>query len=290
MKFESRSILLTTAALVAFAGNSVLCRVALGGSMIDAATFSTIRLAAGAGMLLLVTASTRSWPSLPRNGSFRLEGSWISAAILFLYAVPFSFAYVTLTAGTGALILFGAVQVTMMVMAVRSGEHPQVAQWLGLALALFGLVYLVMPGLAAPPLGGSALMALAGIAWGIYSVRGRGAANPLAQTTSNFVRALPLAIVVSVVAFSNAHIMWAGALLAVASGALTSGLGYVLWYAALRTLTATRAAVVQLTVPILAGAAGILFLGETVSSRLVMSTAIVLGGIGLALTGGKRFG
>jgi drug/metabolite transporter (DMT)-like permease len=278
MKLDGRLILYTCATLVAFAGNSVLTRLALGRAAIDATSFSTIRLAAGAAMLLLVTASRR-------GSGFRLRGSWTSAGFLFLYAVPFSFAYVRLTAGTGALILFGAVQATMMLGALWSGERPHALQWLGLCLALAGLVYLVLPGLAAPSPLGSASMALAGIAWGAYSLDGRGAANPLEQTTSNFVRAVPLVLLVSLAARSQWHVEWNGFLLALACGAVTSGLGYVLWYAALKGLTAARAAVVQLPVPILAGAGGVLFLGETVSARLVISAIVVLGGIGLALAG-----
>src|SRR5712691_9246618 len=180
MKLETRPILYTTATLFAFAGNSILTRLALGRATIDAATFSTIRLAAGAGMLLLVTASIG-------GERLHIRGSWMSAAILFFYAVPFSFAYNSLSAGTGALILFGSVQLTMMLAALWSGERPHALQWLGLGLALAGLVYLVLPGLAAPSLVGSASMALAGISWGFYSLRGRGARNPLEQTTSNFV-------------------------------------------------------------------------------------------------------
>jgi drug/metabolite transporter (DMT)-like permease len=276
MKLEARAIAYTAAALVAFAGNSILTRLALGRGTIDAASFATVRLAAGAAMLLLVTASTQ-------GERIRMQGSWTSAVWLFAYAVPFSFAYVSLSAGTGALILFGSVQLTMMLAALWSGERPHAQQWLGLTLALAGLVYLVLPGLAAPSLVGSAAMALAGISWGFYSLRGRGARNPLDQTTGNFVRAVPLVIAVSVLAGSQLHLEWNGVLLAVASGALTSGLGYVLWYAALRSLTATRAAVIQLPVPILAGAGGVLFLGEAISTRLVLSTMIVLGGISLAL-------
>jgi drug/metabolite transporter (DMT)-like permease len=281
MKLDGRPIVYTTLALLAFAGNSILCRMALGRAAIDAATFSTIRFAAGAAMLVLVMA-------FMRGGATETSGSWPSAAILFLYAVPFSFAYVSLNTGTGALILFGAVQVTMMLAALWSGERPHPLQWLGLGLALGGLVYLVLPGLAAPSAIGSALMALAGISWGIYSLRGRGIANPLAQTTSNFVRTVPLVIAVSLIARAQAHITWRGALLALASGALTTGLGYVLWYSALRRVTATRAAVVQLTVPVLAAAGGVIFLGETISSRLVVSAMIVLGGISLALVGRER--
>jgi drug/metabolite transporter (DMT)-like permease len=269
--------------MVAFAGNSVLTRLALGRAEIDAATFSTFRIAGGAGMLLATTA-------LAESGKVRLTGSWASAAVLFLYAIPFSFAYNSLTAGTGALILFALVQVTMMVAAVSAGERPHRSQWIGLMLALGGLIYLVLPGLQAPSPSGSVLMAMAGIMWGVYSLRGRGSVNPLQLNMSNFVRTLPLVIVVNLLVTSQIHVTTSGVLLAVGSGAITSGLGYVLWYTALRQLTAARAAIVQLMVPVLAGAGGVLFLGETISLRLVISGVIVLGGIALALTGGRKFG
>jgi drug/metabolite transporter (DMT)-like permease len=283
MTFKSRPVLYTTATLVAFAGNSVVSRLALGHAAIDPASFSTIRLAGGATMLLLVSTATQT-------ERFQLRGSWLSAVMLFLYAVPFSFAYLSLSAGTGALILFGSVQITMILAALRIGERPHLVQWVGLSCALGGLIYLMLPGLAVPSIRGSALMALAGISWGLYSLRGRGTDNPLTQTTSNFVRALPLAIAVSLIARSDAHVSRYGLILAVACGALTSGLGYVLWYSTVRTMTATRAAVVQLMVPVLAAIGGVVFLGETISSRLILSAATVLGGIALALVGGKRFG
>ena len=271
----------TTLAMVAFAANSILARIALGQSTIDAATYSTIRLASGAATLLLVTV----WM---KKGAARSRGSWASACILFLYTVPFSFAYVSLSTGTGALILFGSVQVTMMIAALRSGERPHPMQWVGLVAALAGLVYLVLPGVSAPSPSGAALMALAGFSWGVYSLRGRGAANPILQTTSNFVRSVPLVLAVSLIALPQFHAEPRGVLLAAASGALASGLGYVVWYTALRGLTATRAAVVQLSVPILAAAGGVLLLAETVSLRLVFSTAVVLGGVALALVGRER--
>ena len=283
MKLDSRTIVCTSAALAAFAGNSVLSRLALGRAMINAASFSTLRLAAGTAMLLAVLAFTQS-------GSSAFKGSWTSGLVMFLYSIPFSFAYTSLTAGTGALILFGAVQLTMMVAALRIGERPHWSQWIGLVLASSGLVYLVLPGLQAPPLTGSALMAIAGIAWGVYSLRGRGAANPLQLTTNNFVRALPLSMVVSLAAWNRMNVSSGGLVIALACGAITSGLGYVLWYIALRHLTATRAAVLQLMVPVLAGVGGVVFLGETVSARLVVSGATVLGGIALTLSGGRRFG
>ena len=283
MIVDRRTVVCTAAALFAFAGNSVLTRLALGRSAIDPASFSTLRLAGGAGLLFAVTA-------IREDDGVPLGRSWLPAAVLFVYAIPFSFAYTRLTAGTGALILFGAVQVTMMAWAIRAGERPHASQWLGLALALAGLVYLVLPGLRAPSLLGSALMAVAGVAWGVYSVLGRGAANPLRLTAGNFARALPLAMLVSLLTWRYAYAATMGILVALICGAVTSGLGYVLWYAALRTLTATRAAIVQLMVPVLAGAGGVVFLGEAISIRLVLSGIAVLGGIALALTGGRRFG
>lgn len=276
-----RVVSYTALALVAFAANSVLCRIALRHATIDAASFSTIRLAAGAAMLLLITASMR-------KGISRGDGSWISAGMLFLYAVPFSFAYTRLSTGTGALVLFGCVQLTMMIAAIWSGERPHPLLWVGLALALGGLMYLVLPGLEAPSVAGAALMALAGFSWGVYSLRGRSAANPLGQTTSNFVRAVPMVLGVSLLTLTGFHVERQGVVLAIASGALASGVGYVVWYEALRGLTATRAAVVQLLVPVLAALGGVVFLAETISARLVLSTAMILGGIGLALIGRDR--
>jgi drug/metabolite transporter (DMT)-like permease len=270
-----RTLSYTTLALIAFAANSVLCRIALREGAIDAASFSSVRLASGAAALLVITTRTD-------KHALAGTGSWTSAGALFLYAVPFSFAYTTLSAGTGALILFGCVQATMMIAALWSGERPHTLQWLGLVLALAGLVYLVRPGLAAPPLGGAALMAVAGCAWGVYSLRGRGAARPLAETTSNFMRSVPLVLAVSAIALPRIHAAPKGLVLAVASGALASGLGYVAWYTALGGLTATRAAVVQLAVPILAATGGVLFLAEAIPARLVIAAVMVLGGIALA--------
>ena len=268
-------------ALIAFAGNSVLCRLALHDGAIDPASFSTIRVTSGAATLLLVTLATRR----DRSG---LAASWTSAAMLALYAIPFSFAYASLSTGTGALILFGSVQVTMLAAAVRSGERTHAIEWVGLTAALGGLLYLVLPGLAAPPLMAAALMGLAGFSWGIYSLRGRSGSNPLAQTTANFVRAIPFVLVASLATLWRFHASPRGATLAVASGALASGLGYVAWYAALRGLTRMRAAIVQLAVPILAAVGGVVFLAEAISVRLVLSTIMVLGGIGLAIVWRER--
>jgi drug/metabolite transporter (DMT)-like permease len=271
---------LTGFALVAFAANSVLCRLALGRGAIDAASFTSLRLAAGAGVLLLIAlAVNKSMPAFGRRNV-------ASAVLLFLYAAAFSFAYHGLGAGTGALILFGSVQATMLLFALGSGERPHALEWSGLGLALGGLVYLVFPGLrSAPPVLSSALMAVAGISWGLYSLRGRGATNPLDETTKNFVLALPLALIINLLSRADAHISRAGVLLAVLSGALASGVGYVVWYGALRGLTATRAATVQLAVPLLAALGGVLFLSERISLRLLLAGVVILGGVALALMG-----
>ena len=213
------------------------------------------------------------------------RASWRAALMLFVYAIAFSFAYISLNTGTGALILFGAVQLTMIVAGLMSGERPRPTEWLGLTVALAGLVYLVFPGLTAPSPLGSVLMAIAGIAWGFYSLLGRGSTNPLADTTNNFVRTLPFAAVLSLVMLSDLSASGKGVLLAVLSGALASGIGYVIWYAALRGLTATRAATVQLAVPVIAAVGGVILLSEDISIRLLVSTILILGGIGLAVSG-----
>ena len=297
-----RTAILTTLALIAFAANSVLCRLALGRAAIDAASFSTVRLVSGAIVLLLLTllfnrrgvadrSDTRAGdlPDTPgARAAARSHGDWTSASMLFLYAVSFSFAYVSLSTGTGALILFGAVQSTMILSALRSGERPHALEWLGLILALAGLVYLVFPGLSAPSPTGSALMAIAGIAWGIYSLRGRGSVDPLAGTTGNFVRAVPMVIVVSLVMLGRLQVSFDGALLAILSGGIASGVGYVIWYAALRGMTATRAATVQLSVPVLAAGGGVVFMSESVSLRLVTAGILILGGVGMAVAASAR--
>ncbi|MEO1386453.1 MAG: DMT family transporter [Cyanobacteria bacterium J06634_6] len=274
-----RTSLLTGATLVAFAANSLLTRMALGEGSIDAASFSTIRLLSGAAMLLAITTLTQQQkPSLAK-------GNWTAAVMLFLYAIAFSFSYLQLAAGTGALILFGTVQITMILAALKQGEKPSAFEWVGLALAMTGLVYLVSPGLESPPILGSTLMIVAGIAWGFYSLLGRGSQQPVVNTMNNFVRAVPFALGVSLVRLSGLHLSGAGVILAVLSGAIASGIGYALWYAALRGLTATRAATVQLSVPVLAALGGILFLQETLSVRLMLASLMILGGVGSAVLG-----
>lgn len=276
-----RTIALTLAALVAFAANSILCRIALGNGAIDAASFSTIRLTSGAAVLWMLSASRRPAASLTTP-------AWTSAFWLLLYAVSFSFAYLRLTTAVGALILFGFVQLTMLAASLRSGAQPPPLQYLGIAAAGVGLVYLMWPGLAAPDLLGAGLMALAGVAWGVYSLRGRSTDNPLAHTTLNFARAVPFAMAINLSMMGRTHVESAGAWLAIASGSVTSGVGYVIWYAALKGLTRLRAAVVQLVVPVLAALGGVLFLSEAVSMRLVVSASLVLGGVGVALLAPDR--
>jgi drug/metabolite transporter (DMT)-like permease len=212
----------------------------------------------------------------------------LSAVILFVYAIPFSYAYGLLTAGTGALILFGTVQVTMIGGALVEGERPHARQWIGLLVAIAGLVYLLFPGIASPSPIGAGLMTIAGIGWALYSIQGRGAVDPVAQNGGNFVRTLPLLIIVSVLALRLQHVETRGAILAILSGAVTTGLGYAVWYSALRGLTATRAALVQLLVPVITVTGGVIFLREPISSRVVLSAAIVIGGIALALTADER--
>jgi drug/metabolite transporter (DMT)-like permease len=262
----------TAAAMLAFAANSLLCRLALARGGIDPASFGALRIVSGAVALALIV-----------RGCARSGGDWASAAMLFAYAAFFSFAYVSLPAGTGALILFGAVQLTMFGWALRGGERFGAAAWCGLALAAAGLVYLVLPGVSAPPLMGAVLMALAGAAWGVYSLRGRGSPDPLGATAGNFLRAAPLALVLWLPFAGMAHADVTGIVLAIVSGALSSGVGYALWYTALRALTAMRAATVQLSVPLITAFGAVLVLDEAVTLRLVLASVAILGGIALVL-------
>lgn len=273
----SRTAVYTAFALIAFAANSVLCRLALGETAIDAASFTTIRLVSGTLVLILLVGATG------KTSTADDRGNWTSAFMLFLYAVTFSFAYISLNTGTGALILFGSVQATMIIFAVCKGERLRLWGWLGLFAGLAGLTYLVFPGLAAPSPSGAALMAVAGISWGIYSLRGRGSASPVAVTTDNFLRSTPFVLLISLIFFQNLHITFTGAFFASLSGGLTSAIGYVIWYAALRDLSATSAALVQLIVPVLAALGGVVLLSEQLTVRLLLSSAMIIGGVALAL-------
>ncbi len=270
----TRRILLTVLALTAFAANSILCRLALLDGAIDPASFTTLRLASGALTLLLLLRTIR--PPSPAG--------WTSGLLLALYAVPFAFAYRYLSAGTGALLLFAAVQSTMILGSYRLGQRLSVVQWSGLVLAFGGLAYLVLPGVQAPSPIGTGLMLAAGAAWGLYSLRGRLAGRAaLALTASNFLRATPVALAVSLATAGAGHLTTPGIVLAIASGALASGLGYVIWYRVLPELAPVTASVVQLSVPPLAAVGGILFLGEALTARLAIASAVVLGGIALTL-------
>ena len=272
-----RMIILTAITMIAFAGNSLLCRIALKHTGIDAASFTAIRLISGAAMLWLVVRFFRA----AQTG----KGSWLSASALFVYAAGFSFAYISLPAATGALLLFGAVQATMIGYGIWAGERLHGLQLAGLVFALGGLVGLLLPGLTAPPLAGSVLMLGAGVAWGIYSLRGKGAGNPTRVTAGNFLRAVPLAAVLGLVLNDGVTLDGAGVGYAVASGALASGIGYAIWYAVLPALKATTAATVQLSVPVIAALGGVLFLGEAVTLRLVLASVAILGGIALVISG-----
>jgi drug/metabolite transporter (DMT)-like permease len=273
-------------ALLAFAANSVLARLALGADRIDPATFTAIRLASGA-IVLWLLLQRRRLADGNRSAGTR-SSVWIGAVLLFLYAAPFSFAYVSLPTGTGALVLFGAVQLTMIGSGILAGERPGAREWTGLLLALGGLVYLNLPGLGAPEPAGVALMALAGVAWGFYSLRGRTGGPPLKRTAESFIFAMPFAIVLAAATMSGAHVSAGGAAAAIASGALASGGGYAVWYAVLPSLSATRAGTIQLAVPVVAALAGVILLGEQVTVRLALSAVAILGGVGLAITGRRR--
>jgi drug/metabolite transporter (DMT)-like permease len=271
----TRIFLLTLAAMMCFAANSLLCRLALKRMTIDPATFTSVRIIAGAITLYLILKL--------RGQTTRNAGSWVSALALFGYAAAFSYAYLNLAAGTGALLLFAAVQVTMISCGFHRGEPFSIRQALGLALALAGLVLLLLPGLSAPSLGGSILMLGAGVAWGVYSLRGKGASNPAYATAGNFLRAVPFTLLLSLAALSWIRLDRIGVEYAVISGAITSGLGYVIWYAALIGLKAISAATVQLSVPVLAAIGGILFLSEPITLRFTISAIAVLGGIALVI-------
>ena len=270
-----RTIILTTLTMIAFAGNSLLCRAALKHTAIDAASFTTIRLISGAMMLWLIVRISRR----AQLGS----GNWLSAFALFVYAAFLSYAYAGLTTAMGALLLFGAVQATMIGHGIRAGERLLKLQLLGLVIALAGLVGLLLPGLSAPPLFSSILMLASGVAWGVYSLRGKGAGDPTRVTAGNFLRAVPIAVALSLLMYQHTSLDSTGFCYAVASGALTSGVGYSIWYTVLPALKAAKAATVQLSVPVIAAMGGIIFLGEPLTLRLLLSSVAILGGIALVI-------
>ena len=274
------TLLLTALTMLAFAANSVLCRLALSHTAIDPAGFTLVRIASGATMLWVLANVIGK-----RKG---VGGSWKGAATLVIYAIAFSLAYVSLPAGTGALLLFGAVQVTMIATGLVKGERLALAQWAGLTVALAGLVTLVAPGVSAPPPLGAALMVLSGVFWGIYSLLGRGATDPVATTAGNFLRAAPMALIPAIVLMGQLTPDPMGILYAVLSGTLASGCGYILWYSVLPRLSAAQGASVQLSVPVIAALAGAALMGEALSLRLGIASAAVLGGIALVIAGRRR--
>ncbi|MBT5330920.1 MAG: DMT family transporter [Porticoccaceae bacterium] len=268
-------------ALLAFAGNSVLCRLALNSGEIDAASFTSFRLFSGAVFLLILVAiKTRKVIDVK-------SGSWLSAMFLFAYAITFSYAYISLDTGTGALILFGAVQITMIVSGLIKGNMLSIVEWIGLALAFTGLCILLLPGASSPSLVGFFLMAISGIAWGFYTLAGRGSKSPLIDTTNNFLRTIPLVLLIMFFTIADTEISNRGVVLAVASGALASGLGYAIWYTALAGLTVTQAAVAQLSVPIIAAFGGVIFSSETINTGLIVSSVFILGGIATVVASKK---
>jgi drug/metabolite transporter (DMT)-like permease len=284
--------------MIAFASNSLLCRAALKQTNIDAASFTFVRIFSGAVALgLLMNVRRRvlvdrtvtplgqgfSCSSAVTRHSLLRYGNWLSALALFAYAVGFSFAYTSLSAGTGALLLFGAVQATMILWGLHEGERLSTIQIVGFVLAVTGLVVLVLPGLSFPPLNASILMLGAGIAWGIYSLRGKRETNPANVTAGNFVRALPFVALVSIIMLPWNHLDSLGMTYGVISGGITSGLGYVIWYSALQGLTAARAATLQLSVPVLTATGGIVLLSEPITLRYVLASIAVLGGIALVV-------
>ncbi len=276
-----RIVLFTTFALCAFAANSVLNRLALGSHLIDPTSYISVRLLSGAFTLWLLNSISKQKFSLPRPASF-----W-PAFWLFLYGITFSFAYQSLGSGIGAFILFGTVQTTMLSTAIFKGERPHWAEWFGLAVAVAGLIYLLFPGLSAPDPLGALLMVAAGVAWAFYTLKGKGVKDPLETTAVNFALAVPMVLIANVFSLSAAHFSSVGVLYAVISGSLSSGLGYAVWYAALRGLTNTLAALLQLCVPIIAALGGVVFLSETITSRLVWAGLLIVSGIGFALGFGR---
>lgn len=267
---------LTGIAMLAFAANSVLCRVSLGTDLIDAASFTTVRLLSGAVcLLLIVSIQEKNWrPTRP---------DWPSVLALYVYMICFSYAYRSLSTGTGALLLFGFVQLTMIGTAIYRGERLKTLGWTGLLIATGGLIYLVLPGVEAPDPKYAALMAIAGLAWGAYSLLGIRGDAPTSSTANNFLYATPLAVLFSILDSNNLHITWQGGLLGIASGAIASGLGYAIWYTALKHIRATTAAIVQLSVPALATLGGVILLGELLTLRIVFATMLTLGGVAIFL-------
>lgn len=278
-----KTSLLTGLALIAFAANSVLCRLALGSGAIDASSFTIIRLLSGA-IVLCIILSMKG-----RNKGVSSKGSWTAGFMLFLYAITFSYAYLSVDTGTGALILFGAVQITMILLSLMSGTRLHISEWTGVIVAFTGFIYLVLPSVTTPSINGLLLMTVSGVAWGVYTLKGRSSKNPLMDTTYNFLRTIPFAVLLVVFTLHKLNYSSEGIILALLSGAITSGVGYTIWYIALTSLSSTQAAVIQLSVPVIAALGGVIFVSETITTRLIISAAIVLGGILMVILGKYYF-
>lgn len=266
-------------ALIAFAANSVLCRLALGNEAIDASSFTVIRLLSGTIVLLIIISTTRNTTGTSS------KGSWAAGFMLFLYATTFSYAYISLDTGTGALILFGSVQITMILLSLISGTRLHITEWAGVAIAFTGFIYLILPEITTPSIVGFMLMTVAGIAWGIYTLKGRSSKSPLMDTAYNFLRTTPFVLLLAISTINNVNYSSEGIVLALLSGGITSGIGYTIWYIALGGLSSTQAAVLQLSVPVIAALGGVIFVFEAITFRLTISAAMVLGGILIVVLG-----
>lgn len=278
-----KTIICTCFSLFAFAGNSVLCRLALGEAQLDPASFTIIRLLSGIVMLMLISSIFQI------KNSSKSKGSWFSALMLYVYAVTFSYAYISLDTGTGALILFGSVQLTMVLISLISGNRLRLIEWLGLITAFAGFVYLVIPSISTPSFQGFILMAISGIAWGIYTLMGKTSQQPLKDTAFNFLRTLPFVLALIIIQLNHTNLSQQGIILALISGAITSGIGYSIWYIAVGGLSTIQAGVVQLLVPIIAAIGGVVFAQELISVRLIFSSILVLGGI-MLITSSQFYG
>jgi len=280
-------ILLT---LMGFAGNSIFCRLALGGKLIDPVSFTCIRILSGAAtLLLLLSILSRSLPESSHENKPRKTSSWKPALALFIYALSFSLAYLSLPSGTGALILFGVVQIMMLVVGFFKGDRMKATQWLGFIIACAGLIYLLSPGISAPDMKGAILMTISGIAWAFYTIAGKGNHNPIRMTADNFTKASPLTLIAilatALIAFSKINLTFTGISLAIISGTVTSAFAYSLWYKVLPTLSTTQAAILQLLVPLLASLGGALFIHEPFTLRTAIASTLILGGVIFSIIG-----
>jgi len=278
-----KTSLLTGLALIAFAANSVLCRLALGNEAIDAPSFTGIRLLSGAITLFIILSIKRG------NKGASSKGSWTAGLMLFLYAITFSYAYLSVDTGTGALILFGSVQITMIMLSLVTGTRLHLTEWSGVIIAFTGFIYLILPDITTPSVNGFILMTVSGMSWGIYTLKGRSSKNPLMDTTYNFLRTIPFVALLAIFTMQNMSYSFEGIVLALISGAVTSGVGYTIWYIALSGLSSTQAAVLQLSVPVIAAIGGVVFVSEEITIRLIISATIVLSGILMVVLGKYYF-